>query len=163
MKVLDHPGYEKVTYFEDEKTGLKSIIAVHNTNIGPALGGCRMRAYSNYDEALKDVLGLAEAMSYKNSLCGINFGGGKSAIIADPMLKDGRAELFQEFGRAVASLEGKYITAVDMGTTVSDMKEIKKSTEFVSGDDPSVGLGGDPSPYTAHGVFNGMKACLERV
>lgn len=153
--------YEQVSFFNDEKTGLSAIIAVHNTNLGPALGGCRLRAYSNLESALSDVLGLSEAMSYKNSLCGINFGGGKSAIIKDPNFTENRAEFFQTFGRCVDSMCGKYVTAGDMGTTVYDMAEIAKSTCFVAGTDPNVGIGGDPSPYTARGVFAGMRACLE--
>lgn len=153
--------YEQVSFFKDEKTGLTAIIAVHNTKLGPALGGCRLMAYSDLEAALSDVLGLAEAMSYKNSLCGINFGGGKSAIIRDGNFTENRAEFFQTFGRYVDSMCGKYITAGDMGTTVYDMMEIKKSTRFVAGTDPNVGIGGDPSPYTARGVFAGMRACLE--
>lgn len=154
--------YEQVSFFNDEKTGLSAIIAVHNTNLGPALGGCRLRAYPGIEAALADVLGLAEAMSYKNALCGINFGGGKSVVIKDPSFNKNRAEFFQSFGRCVESLCGTYVTAGDMGTTVCDMAEIKKSTKFVSGTDPNVGIGGDPSPYTARGVFAGMRACLER-
>lgn len=156
-------NYEQVRFFNDDKTGLVSIIAIHSTKLGPALGGCRLKKYNSIEDALWDVLGLAKAMSYKNSLCGIDFGGAKSVIIRDSDFKDNRAEFFQEFGRCVEQMNGNYITAGDMGTCVSDMKEIAKSTSYVSGSDPDVGLGGDPSPYTAMGVFQGIRACLSHV
>lgn len=159
---IEERGHERVIFAQDPESGLKAILAVHNTAIGPGLGGCRMHAYPSFDDALFDVLRLSQAMSYKNSLCGINFGGGKSVIIADRCLQAGRNELFKSFGRFVQGLGGIYITAEDMGTSVSDMSIISEECEFVAGRDPNTGGGGDPSPFTALGVFHGMRACLER-
>ena len=156
-------GHEQVSVFQDRETGLTSIIAVHNTSIGPALGGCRMRPYQTLEAALQDVLNLSEAMSFKNSLCGISFGGGKSVILADSSLQEGRAEFFQQFGRFLDTLGGRYITAEDMGTNVSDMMEIAKTTQHVAGRDPQRGGAGDPSPWTALGVFEGIQATLGHV
>lgn len=164
MSVLEEigsRGHEKLTIFQEG--ALTAIVAIHNTTIGPSLGGCRMRPYPTLDDALLDVLKLSEAMSYKNALCGIGFGGGKSVIVADRNLRKGREDLFRTFGRAVDSLAGRYITAEDMGTTVSDMEAIAKETRYVAGTDPARGGAGDPSPYTALGVFSGMKACLESI
>ena len=159
---LAESKHEQVSFFHDKKTNLTAIVAVHDTTLGPALGGCRMKPYESFEKAAFDVLHLSEAMSYKNSLAGLNLGGGKSVIIADSNLKDGRAELFQSFGRAVQSLCGRYITAEDMGTSVDDMSMIVKTCEYVAGRDPNSGGAGDPSPYTARGVFDGIRACLER-
>lgn len=166
MSVLDEissRGHEQVQFFFNRSTGLRAIVAIHDTTLGASLGGCRMRQYSSIDDALFDVLSLSEAMTYKNSLAGLNSGGGKSVIIADHMMTKGRDELFSNFGQVVQSLAGKYITAEDMGTSVADMGAILRSTEYVTGRDPKIGGGGDPSPYTATGVFDGIKACLERV
>ena len=162
-KDIEIDGHELVVSFEDPQHGLSAIVSVHDTSIGPGLGGCRMEAYPDQESALKDLLRLSEAMTYKNALCGINFGGGKSVIIADRSLKKGRSELFRSFGRCIDALGGKYITAEDMGTSVQDMSYILESCPYVSGRDPERGFGGDPSPYTALGVFEGMKACLEHV
>jgi leucine dehydrogenase len=163
MQSIQDKQFENIVFSHDDKTGLVSIIAVHNTKLGPALGGCRIRPYRNVEDALEEVLKLSEAMTYKNSLCGINFGGGKSVIINDPQVKTGRVELFKTFAKTVESLGGRYITAEDMGTSVTDMEVIKSVTTHVSGSDPKNGGGGDPSPYTAKGVFLGIKACLESV
>lgn len=155
-------GHERVSIFQDHQSGLVSIIALHDTVLGPAIGGCRMRPYASFDEALSDVLKLSEGMTYKNSLCGLNIGGGKSVIVADPRLKEGRAELFRAFGRCVQTFGGRYFTAEDMGTSVSDMEWILETTEYVVGGDQEHGGAGDPSPYTAKGTFDGIRACLER-
>lgn len=166
MSLLDQireHEHEQVSFFYDHAQKVTCIIAIHSTVIGPSLGGCRMRKYATLDDALFDVLRLSEAMTYKNSLCGIKHGGGKSVIIADHHLSDGRDELFRTFGTWVDSLGGRYITAEDMGTSVADMSRISKACPHVAGTDPDRGGGGDPSPFTAHGVFAGMQACAERV
>ena len=154
--------HEQVSFFQDASRKLIAIIAVHDTTMGPALGGCRMQSYPSLDAALLDVLRLSEGMTYKNALAGLPIGGGKSVIIADRTLRDGRAELFRTFGGWVNSLGGRYITAEDMGTSVQDMNAVLEVCPHVTGRDPKVGGGGDPSPHTARGVFLGMKACLER-
>lgn len=157
--------HEQVTFFQDPASGMLAIIAVHDTTLGPSLGGCRMKEYESLDDALFDALKLSEAMTYKNSLAGLNIGGGKSVIFANSGAVQGsdRERLFAAFGRAVASLNGRYITAEDMGTSVKDMSFILKHTEHVSGRDPLIGGGGDPSPHTAQGVFDGIRGCLERM
>lgn len=154
-------GHEQVVYFNFPEVGLKAIICIHSTAIGPALGGCRMRVYESEELALDDCLRLSEGMSYKNSVAGLDIGGGKSVIIADPFLKVGRAELFQKFGECLESLSGRYITAEDMGTSVSDIMEIKKFSSSVAGIDPAQGGGGDPSPWTALGTYLGIQAACE--
>ena len=153
--------HEQVSIFSDPVSGIQAIIAVHNTVLGPALGGCRMSPYPTLGEALFDVLRLSEGMTNKNSLAGLNLGGGKAVIVADRTLSDGRAAFFRRFGQFVESFGGRYITAEDMGTSVADIEEVGSQTRFVSGTDPEKGGGGDPSPYTAKGVFDGMLACLE--
>lgn len=162
LNEISERKHEQVVFFHDHDLDLRAIIAVHDTTLGPSLGGCRMRAYASLDEALSDVLRLSEAMTYKNSLCGINIGGGKSVILRDGATKEKRSEILSCFARWVESLGGKYITAEDMGTSVSDMSTIFKSCRFVTGKDPQEGGGGDPSPYTALGIFEGTRACLER-
>ncbi len=154
--------FEGLAFFTHEATGARAIIAMHNSVLGPTLGGCRMLQYPSFELALTDALRLAEGMTYKNSLAGLNLGGGKSVLIAPRDLVDGRAELFEWFGDAVKSLGGRYYTAEDMGTSVADMNAVLRRCPFVAGRDLSVGGGGDPSPYTARGVFEGMRACLER-
>ena len=155
--------YEQVLIVQERKTGLVSITVVHDTTLGPALGGLRIREYLSLEEALSDVLDLARAMTYKNSLCGCNLGGGKSVIVGSGNLREGREELLLSYGRFVQSLGGAYITAEDMGTSVEDMSVIMKTCDYVTGRDPALGGGGDPSLHTARGVFEGMKACLEHV
>ncbi len=165
LKEIPIRKHEQVSIFQDPATQMLAVIAVHDTTLGPSLGGCRMREYDSVDDALFDALKLSEAMTYKNSLAGLNIGGGKSVIIGNSELIQGkeREKLFLSFGKAVASLDGRYITAEDMGTSVMDMSIILKSTEFVSGRDPLIGGGGDPSPHTAQGCFDGIRACLERL
>ncbi|MCB0323755.1 MAG: Glu/Leu/Phe/Val dehydrogenase [Bdellovibrionales bacterium] len=156
-------GHERVGIFTDRATGIVAIIAVHDTTLGPGLGGCRMRPYPTLDDALHDALGLSEGMTYKNSLAGLNLGGGKAVLVADRTLTVGREDLFLSFGRCVESMGGAYITAEDMGTTVADMEVIRRVTAHVSGRDPQCGGAGDPSPWTALGLFESMRVCLERV
>lgn len=160
MKVfnaLAQDDYEQVVYCYDKGSGLKAIIAIHDTTLGPALGGTRMWNYQSEEEALEDVLRLAKGMTYKNAAAGLNLGGGKAVIIGDPR-KDKSEALFRAFGRYVESLNGRYITAEDVGTTEEDMDFINMETDFVTG--TSNGGIGDPSPVTALGIFHGMKAAV---
>lgn len=154
-------GFEQVSLFQHGGTGLLAIVAIHSSALGPALGGCRMREYESVDDALLDALRLAEGMTYKNSLCGIPFGGGKSVIVAGSATTADRKALFTQFGAAIKSLGGRYITAEDMGTSVSDMSTVLEVCPYVAGKRPEDGGGGDPSPHTALGVFSGIRACLE--
>lgn len=154
MSTYDH---EQLLFCNDNATGLKAIIAVHNTVLGPALGGTRMWAYKNEMEALNDVLRLSRGMTYKNSISGLNLGGGKAVIIGDARSMKSEA-LFRRFGKFVNSLAGKYITAEDVGISPMDMNWVSMETEHVVG---LPGKSGDPSPVTAHGVYVGMKACAK--
>ena len=155
FKSMQVHGHEQVAFWYDKQVGLKAIIAIHDTTLGPALGGARMWPYASEAEALQDALRLAEGMTYKASVVGLDLGGGKAVILGDPAT-DKSETLFRSFGRFVNSLNGRYITAEDVGTGVKDMAHIKQETRFV------VGLpsrSGDPSPLTALGVFQGIKAC----
>lgn len=163
MEITNIPveGYEKVVEARDDSINFHAIIAIHDTTLGPALGGCRMWNYDSRDEALKDVLRLSEGMTYKAACAGLDLGGGKSVIIGD---KENKTEdIFLAMGKFVDSLEGKYITAEDVGTSVADMATIRKNTKNVTGLSREDGSSGDPSPFTAYGVFVGMKACVEEV
>ena len=155
-----HGDHEEVVYCYDKDCGLRAIIAVHNTTLGPALGGTRMWPYKNEEDALIDVLRLSKGMTYKASAAGLNLGGGKAVIIGDPK-KDKTEAMFRTFGAYVNSLNGKYITAEDVGTTVHDMAYIFMETPYVTGIPVSFGGSGDPSPFTAHGVLMGIKASVK--
>lgn len=157
FKLLAEMNHEQVVYCHDHDTGLKAIIAVHNSILGPSLGGCRMWTYKNEHEALIDVLRLSRGMTYKAAISGLNLGGGKGVIIGDSK-KDKSEPLFRRFGRFVENLGGKYITAEDVGTSTRDMEYVKMETDSVAGLPESMGGGGDPSPVTAYGVYMGMKA-----
>lgn len=150
-------GHEEVIFCHDPNVGLKAIIAIHNTALGPALGGTRMWNYKTEDEALVDVLRLSKGMTYKAAAAGLNLGGGKAVIIGDPKTQKTEG-LFRAFGQFVNSLNGKYITAEDVGTSVKDMEYIYMETPWVTGIPKEFGGSGDPSPYTAHGVLMGVKA-----
>ncbi|UKN02105.1 leucine dehydrogenase [Paracrocinitomix mangrovi] len=150
-------NHEQLLFCNDNATGLKAIIAVHNTTLGPALGGTRMWAYNNELEALNDVLRLSRGMTYKNSISGLNLGGGKAVIIGDSR-KDKSEALFRRFGKFVNSLGGKYITAEDVGISPQDMTWVNMETDHVVG---LPGKSGDPSPVTAYGVYMGMKAAAK--
>lgn len=150
-------NHEQLLFCNDNATGLKAIIAVHNTVLGPALGGTRMWAYQNEMEALNDVLRLSRGMTYKNSISGLNLGGGKAVIIGDARAMKSEA-LMRRFGKFVNSLGGKYITAEDVGISTTDMAWVNMETDHVVG---LPGKSGDPSPVTAHGVYVGMKACAK--
>lgn len=154
--------HEQVVFCHDKATSLKAIIAIHSTILGPALGGCRMWPYANETEALNDVLRLSKGMTYKSAAAGLNLGGGKAVIIGDH--KTLKSEyLFRAFGRFVQTLNGRYITAEDVGTNVSDMEWVHIETDFVTGISRSLGGSGDPSPVTASGVFHGMRAAIKNV
>ncbi len=159
MKVFQHPEYdahERLVFCHDQASGLNAIIAIHSTALGPAAGGCRMWKYANDEEALTDALRLSRGMSYKNALAEIRFGGGKAVIIGDA-LRDKTAAMFRAFGRAVDQQAGDYITAEDVGVRVADMEEVATQTRFVSGlSQRGSAAGGDPSPWTARGVFVGI-------
>ena len=157
MSVNNH---EQVVFCNDQATGLKAIISIHNTVLGPALGGTRMWAYSNEYEALNDVLRLSRGMSYKAAITGLNLGGGKAVIIGDARKIKSEA-LMRRFGKFVNSLGGKYITAEDVGINTKDMEYVKMETNHVSGLPLSMGGSGDPSPVTAYGVYMGMKAAAK--
>ena len=154
MVKMDH---EQVLFCNDRATGLRAIIAVHNTNCGPALGGTRMWNYASETEALTDVLRLSRGMTYKNAISGLNLGGGKAVILGDSR-KDKSEALFRRFGQFVDSLNGKYITAEDVGISPEDMVWVNQETNYVAG---LPGKSGDPSPVTAYGVYVGMKACAK--
>jgi leucine dehydrogenase len=156
----DADGFEQVVFCHDRATGLRAIIAVHNTVLGPSLGGCRFFPYADEAAALTDALGLAQAMTYKASLAGLDLGGGKAVIWGDPE-KDKTDALLSAYAERVDRLRGTYITTVDSGTHPSDMDRIRKSTKHVVGMSPANGGSGDPSPSTARGVAEGMKACAE--
>jgi len=164
MTLFDSPdfeGHEGVHSFFDEKTGLKSIIAVHSTARGPAAGGCRMWDYASSEAALTDALRLSRGMSYKNAMADLDFGGGKAVIIGDSRSQK-TPELFEAFGRAVDSLGGKYWTAEDVGVSPSDLESTRKTTRYVAGLEGHAAASGDPSPVTAEGVFRGVRLCVER-
>ncbi len=158
--IMETKGHEQVVIGSQPDTGLRTIIAIHDTTLGPALGGCRIWPYASEDEALTDVLRLSRAMTYKASAAGLNLGGGKAVIIADPKKEKSEA-LFRAFGRFVQSLNGRYITAEDVGTDVTDMEFIRMETKHVVGLNTDRGGSGDPSPVTAVGVLHGMEATLQ--
>lgn len=150
-------GHERVLFCSSPEVGLRAIIAVHSTVLGPGLGGVRMWPYASMDEALIDVLRLSRGMTYKAAAAGLHLGGGKAVILGDPR-KDKTEALLRTFGRYVESLGGRYITAEDVGTDMEDMEEILTETRWVTGVSPARGGGGDPSPVTAFGVLQGIKA-----
>lgn len=160
MKIeeLTIPGFEKVVETE-LVPGIRSIIAIHNTKLGPALGGCRFYSYTSHQDALTDVLRLAEGMSYKSAMANLKLGGGKSVIIADPRTQKSE-KLFEAFGEFVNTLNGDYITAKDVGTEVEDLDIIARKTKFVKGTSAKDSRG-DPSPTTAYGVYLGMRASAQ--
>ncbi|MGV3524887.1 MAG: Glu/Leu/Phe/Val dehydrogenase dimerization domain-containing protein [Candidatus Sericytochromatia bacterium] len=155
-------GHEQIVHFSDESVGLKAIVAIHSTILGPALGGTRMWPYESETEALQDVMRLSRGMTYKAAVTGLNLGGGKAVIIGDPKKHKSEA-LFRTFGRFVESLGGRYITAEDVGINVDDMEYVRMETRHVTGLSRAIGGSGDPSPITARGVFYGMKACANEV
>jgi len=161
---MEKYGFEQLCLFHDKGTGLKAITAIHNTVLGPALGGSRFWNYSSTDEAVEDALRLARGMTYKSALAGLALGGGKTVIMGDyaALRKDPikREAFWRAFGRYLEGLNGRYITAEDVGTSTQDMVYINMETEYVVG---LPGRSGDPSPYTARGVFNSIRACCKHV
>lgn len=158
----DTSGHEQVVFCSDPASGLRAIISIHNTALGPALGGTRFYPYATHDEALADVLRLSRGMSYKNAVAGIPHGGGKAVIIGDPTsIKT--PELLRAFGRFVESLGGRYVTACDVGTYVQDMDIVAETTRFATGRSPENGGAGDSSVLTAFGVFQGMRAAAQHL
>ncbi len=152
--------HEQIVFCNDKDTGLKAIIGIHNTVLGPALGGTRMWNYKNEWEALNDVLRLSRGMTFKSAITGLNLGGGKAVIIGDAKTQKTPA-LMRRFGEFVHSLNGKYITAEDVGMTTEDMDTVREVTPYVTGISESKGGAGNPSPITAYGVFMGMKAAAK--
>jgi leucine dehydrogenase len=163
MEIFDmreFDAHELVLFGHDAPTGLRAIIAIHSTALGPAAGGCRMWPYATTTEALADVLRLSRGMSYKNAMAGLPFGGGKAVIIGDSRTAK-TPELFAAFGRLVDSLRGRYVTAEDVGTTITDMSHVARVSKYVSGLGGSPGAaGGAPGPKTALGVFLGIQAAV---
>jgi len=153
------PSHELITLATDPASGLRAIIAIHDTTLGPAFGGCRYWTYAAEQDALTDALRLSQGMAYKNALAGLPFGGGKAVILRSPEQTD-RAALFRAFGRLVESLDGRYITAEDVGSTVEDMRVAQSETRYISGLPREGGFGGNPSPKTAYGVFVGIEAAV---
>jgi leucine dehydrogenase len=157
---ISFDNHEQVVFCNDKDTNLKAIIGIHNTTLGPALGGTRMWKYTNEWEALNDVLRLSRGMSFKSSISGLNLGGGKAVIIGDAKTEK-TPELMRRFGEFVHSLSGKYITAEDVGMETKDMDTVREVTPYVTGISESKGGSGNPSPITAYGVYMGMKAAAK--
>lgn len=157
--MVDH-GHEQLVFNYDKETGLRAIIAIHSTQLGPSLGGCRLWTYDSIDSAARDALRLSEGMTYKAAVAGLPLGGGKSVILADGNERDPliRAARFRAFGRFIESLGGRYITAEDVGTSPDDMVNILESTQYAAGRPEHLGGSGDPSPMTAFGVLRGIQA-----
>ena len=168
MSVFQHPefdNHEHVAFYNDEKASLQAIIAVHNTNLGPSLGGCRMWTYADSNEALNDVLRLSKGMTYKAAMANLALGGGKSVIIGDPRTQK-TPEMMSAMGEFVASLGGKYFSAEDSGIAVSDLKTMAQHSDYIAGIHAKYHYAGEqadgnPAPSTAYGVFVGVKASVE--
>lgn len=155
FEMMREQGHEQVIFCSEPAVGYQGIIAIHNTTLGPALGGTRIWNYATEEEAVIDALRLAKGMTYKAAVTGLNLGGGKSVIIGDPRMPR-REMIFRAHGRFVDSLKGRYITAEDVGTSVEDMDFVQMETQHVAG---IFGGSGDPSPVTAYGTYRGIKAC----
>ncbi|HEX6064984.1 MAG TPA: Glu/Leu/Phe/Val dehydrogenase [Longimicrobiales bacterium] len=155
FKFMEEHGHEQIVLCSEPSVGYRGIIAIHDTRLGPALGGTRFWNYATEADAIRDALRLAKGMTYKAAVSGLNLGGGKSVIIGDPRMKQGREMIFRAHGRFVDSLKGRYITAEDVGTSVEDMDFVQMETKFVAG---LQGGSGDPSPITAYGTYMGIKA-----
>jgi leucine dehydrogenase len=162
VEVFDELGdeYEQVVFFHDSASGLRAIVSIHSTTLGPALGGTRFYPFRSDREALRDVLRLSRGMTYKAAAAGLDLGGGKAVIVGDPK-RIKSEELLRAYGRFIETLGGRYITAEDIGTNQDDMNMIRRETRYVTGVAPELGGSGDPSPVTAYGVFLGLRACAE--
>jgi len=154
--------FEEVVFFHDRPSRLRAIVAIHSTQLGPALGGTRFFPYRSEEDAMRDVLRLARGMTFKAAAAGLDLGGGKAVIIGDPHRLRSE-ELFRAYGRFLDTLQGRYITAEDVGTTGEDMDMVRRETRSVVGVSPAMGGSGDPSPVTAWGVYQGLIACAEEV
>jgi leucine dehydrogenase len=152
--------YEEVVFFHDAPSGLRAIVAIHSTALGPALGGTRFYPFATEEDALRDVLRLARGMTYKAAAAGLDLGGGKAVIIGDPQ-RDKSERMLRAYGRFIDSLGGRYVTAEDVGTSREDMDTVRRETRWVTGVSKRLGGSGDPSPVTAYGVFRGLRACAE--
>ena len=161
LELMQTMGHEQVVFCQDPHTGLNAIIAIHNTTLGPSLGGTRLWNYNNYEDALIDALRLSRGMTYKSAISGLNLGGGKAVLIGDAAKLKSEA-YWRRYGKFVNSLNGKYITAEDVNTSSADMEYIGMETEFVTGMPDYMGGSGDPSPLTAYGVYMGMKAAAKK-
>ncbi|MCY7280934.1 MAG: amino acid dehydrogenase [Sphingomonas bacterium] len=157
----DFDAHEALHIVTDEASGLRAIISMHSTHLGPAAGGSRFWHYADDTDALTDALRLSRGMSYKNAMAGLPLGGGKAVLLANAE-RDKSPEMLAAFGRAVDSLGGKYVTAEDVGMSVSDMIEVARQTDYVAGLPVDTGVGGDPGPHTSLGVFLGIKAAVKR-
>ena len=162
FELLQSMEHEQLIFCSDPESGLKAIIGIHSTQLGPALGGTRMWKYNSDADAIKDVLRLSRGMSFKAAVAGLNLGGGKAVIIGDSRTDKSEA-LFRSFGRYLEGLAGRYVTAEDVGINEKDMEYVRMETKYVTGVSQALGGSGDPSPYTALGVFQGMKACAKKV
>lgn len=159
---MEKYDYENILFCQEKETGIKAVIAIHDTTLGPAVGGCRMWTYKHEDDAIEDALRLARGMTYKYAAAGINLGGGKAVIIGDPS-KDKSEALFRMIGRFINRLGGRYITGADVGTTMQDMEYIRMETPHIVTLPESCGGAGDIAPYTALGAFQGIKASVHEV
>jgi leucine dehydrogenase len=159
FETMERYGHEQLIFCQNREVGLKAAIAIHDTTLGPALGGTRMWPYQTEEDAILDVLRLSRGMTYKAAAAGLNMGGGKAVIIADPN-KDKSEALFRAFGRFVASLHGRFITGEDVGVDVNDVEYMYMETRYVVGLSRSLGGGGDPAPITAFGILHGIRACV---
>jgi leucine dehydrogenase len=157
---LEEYSHEQLVLCSDKNSGLKAIIAIHDTTLGPAIGGCRMWNYPTLNDSVKDALRISRGMTYKAAVSGLNLGGGQAVILGNPKT-DKNELIFRAFGRYVEGLGGRYITAEDVGTDVNDMELVRMETNYVTGISKALGGSGDPSPVTAYGVYVGMKACAE--
>ncbi len=162
FETLETYDYEQVVFCQERTSGLKAIIAIHDTTLGPALGGCRMWTYENEEAAITDALRLARGMTYKAAAAGLNLGGGKTVIMGNANTDKSEA-LFRALGRYIEGLHGRYITAEDVGTSVTDMDMIHQETRYVTGVSTAYGSSGNPSPVTALGVFRGIQASARQV
>ena len=157
FNLVDFDDHEQVVFCSDDESGLKAIIAIHNTNLGPAAGGCRFWDYAKDEDAIKDALRLSKGMTYKNAMAGLKLGGGKAVVIGNPKNLKSEA-LFKALGRAIDNLGGRYYTAEDVNITTADMAMVNQATNFVSGLE---GKSGNPGPFTAVGTFLGIKAAVK--
>lgn len=162
FKALGDHNYEQIIFMNDKETGLKAITCIHDTTLGPGLGGTRYWTYDKEEDAIEDAMRLARGMTYKSAASGLSLGGAKTVIIKDPDKKVNEEAMFRAFGRFVEGLNGRYITAADVGTTEIIMDHIYQETNYVAGTGLKPGTSGNPSPSTAHGVYVGMKAAAKK-